>query len=365
MLMAWLENLDTDLETSSLLRSIFQHLTDAILVLDHGGFVVVANPAAEQLTEWSSQEMVGKLHFCQICRGIATCAAEATCLDCFTKKTTAPSFEMKVLTKSGKEFPVMASSTYLPPKSSAAMVVVLRDMSEQQKTERERNLRLMTNYVISAQEEERKRISRELHDGVGQALYSILVGLKVVDQLQLDEQIMEHLATVQQMTARALNEVKSLAVELRPSALDDLGLIPAIRSYMKRFEQIFGIELELNITGEFRRYDSVVETTLYRICQEAMTNAAKYADTDKIQVDINDHGDKLEMVIADQGKGFSLDQIEAAGTGLGLYGMKERAGLLSGQVEISSKPQKGTTIHVSIPLDEKGEPIHVDPRTHR
>lgn len=206
--MAWLENIDADNETSSLLRSIFQHLTDAILVLDHGGFVLGANPAAEQLTEWSSQEMAGKLHFCQICRGIATCTAEATCMDCFTKKMIVPSFEMKVLTKSGKEFPVAASSTKLPPRSTAAMVVVLRDMSEQQKAERERNLWMMTNYVIQAQEEERKRISRELHDGVGQALYSILVGLKVINQVQLNEQMMNHLSTVQQMTARALDEVK-------------------------------------------------------------------------------------------------------------------------------------------------------------
>jgi two-component system sensor histidine kinase NreB len=104
--------------------------------------------------------------------------------------------EMKVLTKSGKEFPVAASSTKLPPRSTAAMVVVLRDMSEQQKAERERNLRMMTNYVIQAQEEERKRISRELHDGVGQALYSILVGLKVINQVQLNEQMMNHLSTV-------------------------------------------------------------------------------------------------------------------------------------------------------------------------
>lgn len=363
--MTWLENIDADRETSTLLRSIFQYLTDAILVLDHEGFVIGANPAAEQLTEWTSHEMAGKLHFCQICRGIATCTEEATCMNCFTTKMMAPSFEMKVVTKSGKEFPVAASSTKLPPRSSAAMVVVLRDMSEQQKAERERNLLLMTNYVISAQEEERKRISRELHDGVGQALYSILVGLNVINQVKLDEQMMNHLATVQQMTARALDEVKSLAVELRPSALDDLGLVPAIRSYMKRFEQIFGIELELSSKGMRRRYAPVVETTLYRICQEAMTNAAKYADTDKLTVTIHDYGENIEMSIADQGKGFLLNQVEATGTGLGLYGMQERAGLLGGKVQIQSELHKGTTISVSIPLDEKGEPIHVDPRTNR
>jgi signal transduction histidine kinase len=95
----------------------------------------------------------------------------------------------------------------------------------------------MFHYVIQAQEEERKRVSRDLHDGVGQALYSILVGMKVLSQLPMDEALRTHLADLQQLTASALEEVKSLAVELRPSVLDDLGLVSAVRSYVKRFEQ--------------------------------------------------------------------------------------------------------------------------------
>ncbi|GAX91407.1 PAS domain-containing sensor histidine kinase [Effusibacillus lacus] len=362
--MAWLGNLGTADKSTSVLESIFTNVTDAILIIDEQGFVAGANPAAERMTGWSAEELIGKIHFCDICRGMANCVEEASCVDCFAKRLSMPSFEMKLKTKDGNEYAVAASSTRLIDQDVKYLVVILRDMSEQHRMERERIQRMMTNYVIQAQEEERKRVSRDLHDGVGQALYSILVGLKVVNQLQLDDNIRNHLEDVQQMTTRALEEVKSLAVELRPSALDDLGLVPAIRSYNKRYEQTFGIETELEIVGNKRRYAPVVETALYRICQEAMTNSAKYADCDKIMVRLVDSGDMVELYVEDDGRGFDTDQIRIQGTGLGLYGMKERANLLGGTVEIKSAPGEGTVVHVMIPLTDRGEPLHVDPGTY-
>lgn len=363
--MAWLGNLEIAKKTSSVLESIFNSVTDAILVVDQQGIVVGANPAAERLTGYTAEELIGKVHFCEVCRGMATTTEEATCHDCFYHRPNVASFEMKVKTKEGREFPVAASSTRLGEEGLDSLVVILRDMSEQQRVERERFRRMMTSYVIQAQEEERKRVSRDLHDGIGQALYSILVGLKVLNQLHLEEPVKNHLEDVHQMTARALEEVKNMAVELRPSALDDLGLVPAIRSYIKRFEQTFGILTQFEVLGNKRRVSSVVETALYRICQEAMTNAAKYADTDKMYVRLHDSGDKIEILIEDYGRGFDTEHVRAQGTGLGLYGMKERANLLGGNTEVQSVPGKGTTVHVTVPLNDKGEPLNVDPGTYR
>lgn len=362
--MAWMRNLELANRTSSVLESIFQNVTDAILVIDDQGYVMGANPATEKLTGYSASELIGKVHFCSVCRGMATETEEASCHDCFVHQPSVSSFEMRLKTKEGREFPVAASSSRLGEDGLNAIVVVLRDMSEQHRVERERFQRMMTSYVIQAQEEERKRVSRDLHDGIGQALYSILVGLKVLNQVQLDEAVQNHLEDVHQMTARALEEVKNMAVELRPSALDDLGLIPAIRSYIKRFEQTFGIVTQFDASGNKRRVSSVVETALYRICQEAMTNAAKYADTDKMRVRLQDSGDKIELKIEDFGQGFNTEKIRAQGTGLGLYGMKERANLLGGSTEIRSIPGEGTTIHVVVPLNNKGEPLNVDPGTY-
>lgn len=347
------------------LQSLFKHVTDSILVVDESGYVADANPAAEKMTGYNKEELIGKVHFCEICRGMATCTEENTCVNCFAKRASVSSFEMRIRTKDGREIPVTASSSRLPADAFGAMVIIIRDISEQQRTERERFQRLLTNYVIHAQEEERKRVARDLHDGVGQALYSILVGLKVVNQLELDDVIKQHLEDVHQMTARTLEEVKKLAVELRPSALDDLGLVPAIRSYTKRFQYTFGIETELKVTGRQRRYASAVETALYRICQEAMTNAAKYADTDMITVELTDSGDCIELVVTDQGLGFDLSDIKVKGTGLGLYGMKERATLVGGELHIHSVPGDGTSVTVTIPVDDKGESLHVDTDTGR
>ncbi len=363
--MTWFATTGTTRETSSFLASIFRHVTDAILVVGREGYVIGANPAAEKMFGWSADELIGKIPLCELCQGMATCTEEATCADCFAKKANVPSFEMRVRARNGREFPVTASSTMLPDMSEGAFVVILRDMTEQYRVERERMQLMMTNYVIQAQEEERKRISRDLHDGVGQALYSILVGLRVLNQYEFNDELKEHLLDIQHLTARALEEVKSMAVELRPSALDDLGLVPAIRSYIKRYEQTFGIESKLEATGTRRRYSSAVETALYRICQEAMINAAKYADTDQLFVRFSDLGDVIELSIIDHGRGFDPEQVRSQGTGLGLYGMRERASLLGGEVMIQSSPGEGTTITVRIPINDKGGPLHVDPGAYR
>jgi two-component system, NarL family, sensor histidine kinase NreB len=356
-----MENMEAAKDQSLLLQSIFSHVTDAILIVDKQGYVIELNPAAEKMTGWRKNELVGNHSVCDVCLGMATITNEFSCFNCFASgNCPCPSFELKIRKKDGKEILVTASATRLPEEQSGALVIILRDMSEQYYMVQQRFRMLMTNYVIQAQEEERKRVSRELHDEIGQALYSILVSLKVINHLQLEKGVMDHLIDVQQTTARALDEVKNMAVELRPSALDDLGLLPAIRSYMKRYEQTFGIETDLIVIGDKRRYHSSIETALYRICQEAMTNAAKYADTDKILVEFDSTNSRLKLRVIDYGCGFDTGHFKIRGTGLGLYGMKERANLLGGVVEILSAPGEGTKIEVVIPINEKGEPTRVN-----
>ena len=353
------------LETSSFLESLFQNLSDAILVVNQEGTIIGVNHSFELLTGWHADELLGSAHLCGICRGTATCEEEMTCMECFAHRMKVPAFEMRVRKKHGDEIAVAASSTRLPDDGMGALVLILRDITEQQRMERERHQRQLTNYVIQAQEEERKRISRDLHDGMGQALYSIMVGLGVINQLELEESVKQHLDEVQQLTARTLEEIKSLSVELRPSTLDDLGLLPALRSYAKRFEQTFGIEVTLEAIGLKRRYDPTVETALYRICQEAMTNSAKYADSDKIYLRFTDQESQVGLFIQDHGRGFDPKQLRIQGTGLGLYGMRERASLIGGHLQIESAPDQGTSIRVTIPLDEKGGPHYVNPFADR
>jgi len=228
--------------------------------------------------------------------------------------------------------------------------VVFQDLSAADKQKYHSFQKVMTSYILHAQEEERKRVSRELHDGVGQTIYSMIVGLNMIEQLALGDELRDHFKLVKEMATQALNEVRNIAVELRPCSLDDWGIVPALRSFIKEFEHTYGIVTTLQIVGEERRYSSQIETALYRICQEAMINAAKYANTDKLSVDFYEQDQQLHLAITDRGRGFDLENIEVKGTGLGLYGMRERANLIGGTLTIDSCPGHGTDIRVCIPL---------------
>lgn len=341
-------------EAVSLMESIFANVSDAILVVDEAGVIVRANAALERMTGWTTDELIGKKHICELCLGMATCMEDSTCADCFFKQVQMPAFEMRLRTKDGREYPVAASSARLPEESSGKLVMIIRDLSIQQRTEKERHQHKLTQFAIQAQEEERKRIARELHDGVGQALYSILVGLNVIGQDNLTDPIKQHVNDLLHMTSKAMEEVKRMALELRPSALDDLGLLPALRSLMKRVEKSFEIQVEMHVQGEKRRYSAAMETALYRIVQEAMTNTAKYAKASQLGIVFESREKEVVVTVVDDGVGFDVEHATHAGKGLGLFGMRERAQLLGGSVDIRSAPDDGTTVIIRIPLPKEG-----------
>lgn len=232
-----------------------------------------------------------------------------------------------------------------------------KEKAELQRTLVEERLReqesKVTSNILLAQEEERMRVSRHLHDGVGQLLYSVLVSLKMLKQLGLNEKINSHIENVEKLTSNSMDEIKTIAFELRPSSLDDLGLFSAIRAHNQRYEKTFGIKVDLDINGKKQRYSREIETELYRIFQEALNNAAKYAETDKIIVRIINNVNSVELQVIDEGKGFKVEQYKRSNgsKGIGLYSMKERAGLLKGTFEIESVEEVGTKIKVVIPLN--------------
>lgn len=209
----------------------------------------------------------------------------------------------------------------------------------------------ISNRVVQAVEKDRGRISRELHDSVGQALYSVLVGVKIVRQLKIDESIRGHFEQVEMLTSRAMEEVKRMAYELRPAELDDWGLASAIRAYLTRYEYTYDIHTMFKINEEDKRYHQDIEISLYRICQEALTNTAKYASTKQVDINIQDDGKQIRMLVRDYGKGFAIHEYDHSSTkGMGLLSIRERAALVGGQVMIHSIPGHGTTIEVQVPL---------------
>ena len=200
--------------------------------------------------------------------------------------------------------------------------------------------------VVEAQELERRRLARELHDQTGQELTSVLLGLKAVEEAGSDAERAEALAAVREQVVETLHDVRRLAVELRPKALDDFGLAPALERLRDTFSEQTGMRVDLE--SQIReRLPPAVETTLYRIVQEALTNVVKHAQAGAVSIVVARKAGAVTALIEDDGRGFTRD---GSGEGLGLLGMGERLALLGGKLTIESKPGAGTTIVAEVPL---------------
>lgn len=208
--------------------------------------------------------------------------------------------------------------------------------------------------IINAQEEERKRVARELHDETSQVLTSLLISLAILEESVTSQQAQDRIAETRQLAHQTLRAIRNLSLDLRPSALDDLGLLPALRWYIKEYQQKFSIEVDFHASGFKGRLPTELETVLYRIVQEALTNVARHAQAHKVTVHLEENEDNIFATISDNGHGFDAEKVQklpGAGQehGWGLVGMHERASLLDGNLTITSRPEQGTTIHVTIP----------------
>jgi len=202
--------------------------------------------------------------------------------------------------------------------------------------------------VVAGQELERQRLARELHDETGQALTSILLGLKGIDEAKSEDEIRGSVLALRELVVSTLHDVRRLAVELRPKALDDFGLVAAIERLAETFAEQTGIEVHIEAALGKSRLGDDVETALYRIVQEALTNVVKHANARTVSVVVTRKGDGVVAVIEDDGRGFEPDA--GHDDGLGLLGMRERIALVDGRLSVESSPEQGTTVAVEVPL---------------
>ncbi|WP_128893985.1 PAS domain-containing sensor histidine kinase [Longirhabdus pacifica] len=205
----------------------------------------------------------------------------------------------------------------------------------------EEELRQMMTRVMNVQEGERKRISRDLHDTIGQSLFSLLIQ---VDRLHQDIQH-EGLSQIRLSLNHVMEDVRNMAREMRPSVLDDLGVVPAIRSYIQNYSKYFGIDVHFECSLK-SRLDKQVETAMFRIVQEALTNVSKYADVEEVSVAILECRDNITARIEDSGVGFIFDH---HAKGVGIFSMQERTKAIGGNLKIDTEPGEGTKIYLSIP----------------
>jgi signal transduction histidine kinase len=202
--------------------------------------------------------------------------------------------------------------------------------------------------AVQAQEAERRRLARELHDETGQALTSMLLGLAAVERAETADAAHAAAGELRELVVGTLQNVRRLAVELRPSALDDFGLEPALRRLGQTVRESAALDVQVETRLGADRLLPEVETAVYRIVQEALTNVVKHAAAERVSIVVTRKPERLVLIIEDDGSGF--DPVAGPGEGLGLLGMRERVQLLDGSLTIDAARGSGTTLAVELPL---------------
>ncbi|MDJ0304609.1 MULTISPECIES: sensor histidine kinase [Dehalobacter] len=209
--------------------------------------------------------------------------------------------------------------------------------------------------IIKAQEEERLRVAREVHDGPAQSLANIVLRLEIAEKLlELDHrQVKKELKELNMLVRDNLKDIRRIIFGLRPIPLNGAGIVDTINHYMKNFEKTYGLTCELIVEGQERELDSSVEVALFRLVQEGMTNVAKHAESPKCRVHLNFQDDRIVGQIIDDGKGFDISNgLDNSGAHFGLIGINERIQAYSGQLSIQSELGKGTVVTFNIPYSE-------------
>ncbi|MFZ5646636.1 MAG: sensor histidine kinase [Bacillota bacterium] len=209
--------------------------------------------------------------------------------------------------------------------------------------------------IIKAQEEERRRVARDIHDGPAQLMANIVMRaefcLKLMD---IDHnKVREELQALQQLVRQSLQDVRKIIFDLRPMVLDDLGLVPAVKRYVEEFQAQYGIPVEVMVKGSARRFSIAAEVALFRIVQECLSNIRKHAKASHIMIKMEILTGKFNLVIKDNGIGFNMELLKVPGKKecFGILGMRERTQILNGEFNVSSSPGQGTSISISVPVE--------------
>jgi PAS domain S-box-containing protein len=232
---------------------------------------------------------------------------------------------------------------------------IVEDITQRKQVEAER-IELLRR-LVKAQEDEQRRISRELHDQLGQSLAALLLGLKTLKNSVQEESTIVSIQRLQEITNRIAGEMHSLIRELRPTALDDLGLQTALANYLEEWAERSNVTIDFHSNGLLeQRLDSQIESTIYRIVQEALNNVMKHANAKNVSIIMEKRGNRVLVIIEDDGAGFDAERLlktPATNRGFGLLGMQERAALVGGSLSIESTPGIGTTVLVHIDLGQQ------------
>lgn len=361
-------------------RSVVESAQDGIVTVDARGRMVAVNRGIEELFGYRREELLGKSVTRLIPRPLRAAAL-------FTLKSLAEGGEQQHLKRpiqsvglhrDGSEFSLEFTLATWRTRAGIFFTGVVRDIRERKQAElalresrehyirlfeeartMEENLRQLSNKVLTVQEEERKHISRELHDEIGQALTAVNVSIAMLrSHAAGDEAFRRKVDHAQKLLEQSMDLVHRFARELRPSMLDHLGPVAALQNYVKSFTERTGIKTEVEGTVSVEQLNNQQGTVLYRVAQESLTNVFKHAQATKVKIRLRQLASAVSMEIIDNGRAFDVPGPDHARgrQPLGLLGMQERVRLVNGQFAIESVPKRGTTVRVEIPLPREPVP---------
>jgi len=336
-------------ESEERFRELFENSKDALYVHDLTGCYTSVNRAAERLSGYTREELIGR-HFSILLNP----EYERHVRGHLERKADEPSestYETEIVTKHGHAVPVEISSRLILADGAAVAVQgCLRDVSERKRVQAA--ARTYSRRLIEAQEGERRRMSRELHDQVGQILTAVKMNLHVLRKKCSAPEILASIEDNMKVIDEAVDQVRDLSVDLRPLLLDDFGLVVAVRWYLDRQAKSCGVPADFTThsLGEDDRFSSELETACFRIVQEAVTNVARHAHASRISVVLERVGQDLILLISDDGAGFDMKVLRTSAATLGLRSMEERVQAMGGSITIDSAPDRGTAICARLPI---------------
>jgi len=339
-------------ESEERYRELFENAKDAMYVHDLEGRYTSVNHAAEKLSGYTREEIIGHSFTEFIASDHVKNVRQRFCGKLAQKGET--TYEVEVIAKDGRHVPVEVSSRAIYENGIIVGVQgTARDITERKQAQDA--LQMFSRQLIEAQEEERRRIARELHDQIGQVLTAVKMNLHTVQRVCNGAEAGAYIKDNVEAVDEALRLVRDLSVDLRPPLLDDLGLVTALRWYVDRYAKrtslVADVVVELNDPNE--RFSRELETACFRIAQEALTNVVRHARARGVTVRLARNENELYLSVKDDGVGFNPEALQkraARAATLGLLGMQERAHAAGGAVEIHSRISKGTEIRLTLPL---------------
>ena len=344
-------------ESEEQYRTTFENTGTAMVMVEEDMTIVLANSQFAELSGHSREEIEGKMKWTELVAPEDLERMVGYHHERRKEESRAlTQYEFHLIDRDGSSRDILLNVSLIPGtrKSVGSLLdITERKRSEQELDDSRQQMRALSLRVLSAQEEERTRISREIHDELGQTLTALAFDVaEIIDGLPKEEaDALSRAIRMSERIEEATVAVQRISSELRPGILDDLGLEAAIEWYLVDFQQRTGIKCELSIEPEDFTLDAGRSTVIFRVFQEALTNVARHADAARVQVDLQKRAGNLLLEVTDHGRGITAEQVSSSKS-LGLIGMRERARLWNGSVTIKGTEGKGTTVLVEIPLDE-------------